>query len=89
VPAGEFRPLTHQSFRQLQPTGRANEYWAAIPDESKNETRVGFYDAGTFGFREIVKVPKIVFDSLDMWVDGGRMYFVYRGHLLSAPLTVK
>ncbi len=86
VPAGEFRPLTHQSFRQLQPTGRTNEYWAAIPDESRNETRVGFYDAGTFGFREVAKIPKIVFDSLDMWVDGGRIYFVYRGHLLSAPL---
>jgi HEAT repeat protein len=83
---GEYRPLTHQTFRQLQPAGKPNEFWAAIPDENKNETVVGVYNAAVFGFKPILKVPKIQFDSLDMWVDQGKVYFVYKGHLLAAPL---
>lgn len=83
---GEYRPLTHQTFRQLQPAGKPNEFWAAMPDENKNETVVGVYNAAVFGFKPVLRVPKIQFDSLDMWVDQGKVYFVYRGHLLAAPL---
>jgi hypothetical protein len=83
---GEYRPLTHQTFRQLQPAGKPNEFWAAMPDENKNETVVGIYNAAVFGFKPVLKLPKIQFDSLDMWVDQGKVYFVYRGHLLAAPL---
>ncbi len=86
---GEYRPLSHQSFRQLQPTGKPNEFWAAMPNEGKNETVVGIYNAAVFGFKPVLKVPKIQFDSLDMWVDQGKVYFVYKGHLLAAPLPAK
>ena len=86
---GEYRPLTHQTFRQLQPTAKPNEFWAAMPNENENETVVGIYNAAVFGFKAVLKVPKIQFDSLDMWVDQGKVYFVYKGHLLAAPLPVK
>jgi hypothetical protein len=87
--AGELRPLAQQYFRPLQPTGKAHEFWAAITDAEKNETSVGRYDSQLFGFTPVVRLPKILFDSLDMWVDqaDGKVYFVYRGHLLAAPLA--
>ncbi len=86
---GEYEPIMQQTFRRLQPTGGQNEYWAAIPDFDKNETTVVVYNAGNFGYRPVMKLPKIIFDSLDMWVDGGVIYFVYRGHLLSVPLPTR
>ena len=85
---GEFRPLAQQTFRPLQPTGRLNEFWAAIANTEKNETQVGIYDTDHFGFKPLLRVPKIMFNSMSMWADepGGKVYFVYRGHLLSLPL---
>lgn len=87
--AGEFRPLSQQSFRPLQKTGIANEFWAAIADHEKNETQIGIYDIKTFGFKPVLKIPKIIFNSMDMWVNeaGAKVYFVYRGHVLALPLT--
>lgn len=86
--AGEFRPLDQQTFRPLQATGKPNEFWAAMPDDEKNQTQVGIYDTRTFGFRAMLKVPNIKFNSMDMFADeaAGKLYFVYRGHLLSLPL---
>jgi hypothetical protein len=86
--AGEFRPLAQQTFRPLQRTGRPNEFWAAISDAENHETEVGLYDTNHFGFRRVLKIPKIMFNSMNMWVDepGAKVYFVYRGHLLSLPL---
>jgi hypothetical protein len=86
--AGEFRPLSEQMFRPLQKTGRPNEFWAALPNTIKNETEVGIYDTNHFGFRTILRIPKIKFNSMKMWVDepGGKIYFVYRGQALSLPL---
>jgi hypothetical protein len=39
----------------------------------------------------LVTLPKISFDSCDMWVDTaeGKAYFVYEGHLLAMPLKLK
>lgn len=87
--AGEFRPLSQQTFRQLQPTSNANEFWAAIFDPKKNETQVGRYDIKTFGFKPVLSIPKIKFNSMSMWVDetAGKVYFVYRGHLLALPMN--
>ena len=90
VPAvGDVRALLQQTFRPLQSTGQANEYWAAIPSRRKNETEVGKFDARTLSFKSIIRLPKITFDSMDMWVDaaGSRICFVYNGHLLSVPFT--
>ncbi len=85
---GEFRPLTQQTFRPLQKAAGANQFWAAIADREKNSTEVGLYDARTFTFKSILRVPKITFNSMSMWVDETekKVYFVYRGHLLSLPI---
>ncbi len=84
---GEFRPLAQTTFRPLQPTGRPNEFWAAILGEN-GETTVGVYDARLFTFQPVRTIPKISFNSMKMYVDSalGKVYFVYRGHLLTLPL---
>jgi hypothetical protein len=85
---GEMGPLAQQSFRPLQKAAAANEFWAAIPDIEHQSTRIGIYNTNNFGFKIMLQIPKIVFNSMSMWVDeaGGKAYFVYRGHLLSLPL---
>lgn len=91
---GEIRPLGQQVFRPLQQTAKLYEHWAAIPDRQKKSTTVGVYDSRLLTFKPVITIPKIVFNSMDMWVDAGeaKIYFVYSGHLLSLPLkppTVK
>lgn len=85
---GEVRPLAQQTFRALQAAATPGEFWAAIPDDGKNETMVGLYNAKTLTFKPIQKLPRIIFDSMDMWVDEkeNKVYFVYTGHLLGLPL---
>ncbi|MBX3299781.1 MAG: HEAT repeat domain-containing protein [Acidobacteria bacterium] len=87
-PKGEFRPLAQQSYRQLQKASVPGTFWAALQDVEANETLVGTYDVRTFKFTLVRRVPKILFNSMMMWVDEpeGRMYFVYRGHILRLPL---
>jgi len=72
----------------LQSAGELGQYWAAIPDETKNQTQVGRYNLKDFSFKPILTVPHIAFDSMSMWVDekGGRLYVVYKGQLLRLPL---
>ncbi len=85
---GEMGPLTQQTFRPLQKAAKANEFWAAIPDVEKKTTSVGIYNTNNFGFKPVMQIPKIIFNSMSMWVDEteGKVYFCYRGHLLSLPL---
>ncbi len=88
---GEFRPLAQQTFRPLQPTANADEFWTAIPDTAKNFTVVGTYNAKTLTFKPLLKIPKINFNSMNMWTDETekKIYFVFDGHLLSLPLAGK
>lgn len=83
---GEVQPLLQQTFRPLQAASAADEFWAAISDSEENETQLGVYNAKTLSFKPLLKIPQIKFDSMNMWVDAGRVYFVYEGHLLSLPL---
>lgn len=85
---GEFAPLAHQIMRPLQPAPSPDEFWAAIPNQEKNETQIGLYNARSFIFKPLQKVSKISFSSMDMWVDEkeGKIYLVYAGHLLALPL---
>jgi hypothetical protein len=85
---GEVRPLAQQTFRPLQPATNAFEFWAAIP--KGDGTVVGIYNSRTFSLKPLLILPKIKFDSMDMWVDqpGGKMYFAYQGHLLSTPIKI-
>ena len=84
---GEVRPIAQQTFRGLQPTGAPGEFWAAIPRGTAG-TLVGTYSTRTFTFKPMLKLPKIIFDSTEMWVDRTtqRVWFTYEGHVLSAPL---
>jgi hypothetical protein len=67
---------------------KPSEFWAAIPSDEKNSTDVGIYDAASLKFKPVLSVPKIRFNSMAMWVDESvnKVYFVYRGHLLTLPL---
>jgi len=86
--AGVFEPLLQEGGRPLQPTGKPDEFWAAVPDRGKNETRVGRYGTRDFSFRTLFVVPQLTFDSYGMWVDeaGAKLYVVYEGQLLRLPL---
>ena len=83
---GDLRPLAQQTSRALQPTGNADEFWVAMSDSENPETQIGTYNTKTFTFKPLMKIPQIRFSSLQMWVDAGKVYFVYEGHLLALPL---
>ena len=85
----DARPLLQQTFRALQPSvANADLLWAAMPDHENTSTEIGVFNARTFTFKPLLKLPQIVFGSMDMWVDEaeGKFYFVYGGHLLALPL---
>ena len=86
---GEIRPLLQQTFRSLQPASNAFHFWVAVPGE--NETVIGIYNTRVFSIRPVLKIPKITFDSMNMWVDeaGSKAYFVYESQLLSVPIKLK
>ncbi len=85
---GEFRPLEDLTYRPLQATGAPDEFWAAVYDKKAKETAVGRYNTKTFTFQTVTKLPEIKLSSMDIRVDekDAKVYFVYEGHLLSAPL---
>lgn len=85
---GIFAPLLQEGDRPLQPTGNADEFWAALPDRARDETRVGRYNTKDFSFRTLLVLPHIRFDSFQMWADeaGAKIYVTYQGQLLRLPL---
>lgn len=85
--SGEIRPIVQQTFRSLQPTATPGEYWAALP-RGESGTIFGIYNAKTLSLRPLVKLPKIIFDSTEMWVEAaeGKVYFAYAGHVLRMNL---
>lgn len=82
---GELRPIAQQTFRPLQSTGTPGEFWAAMPRGSSG-TLFGTYSTRTLKFTTLLKLPKIIFDSTEMWVDGGKVHFTHEGHLLAVPV---
>jgi hypothetical protein len=88
---GEFRPLQELTYRPLQATNAPDEFWAAVYDKKTKETAVGRYNTKTFAFQTLVKLPEIKLSSMDIWVDEkeAKVYFVYEGHVLTAPLIAK
>ena len=85
---GDVEPLINQTFRPLQQASNQFEFWTAVPDEK--ETVIGIYSTRTFTFRPVLKLAKIRFESMAMWVDepAGRAYFAYEGHVLAVPIKV-
>ncbi|HEX6046253.1 MAG TPA: HEAT repeat domain-containing protein [Pyrinomonadaceae bacterium] len=88
---GEFEPLLQGGYRFLQHTDKPDEYWAAIPDQAKDQTRVGRYNVRDFSFKQVMIVPRIEFDSMTMWVDAKqeKVYVVYKGQLLRLRLQTE
>jgi HEAT repeats len=85
---GDFRPLEQQTYRPLQPTSSAGEFWAAVYDEKTKTTEIGRYSQKTFTLQTVLKLPDIFLNSMQIWVDEkeSKVYFVYQGHLLALPL---
>lgn len=86
---GNFRPLRQLTYRPLQPTANANEFWAAIYNPQAKLTEIGRYNEKTFTFQAVKQIPDINLNSMDIWVDEkeAKIYFVYQGHLLALPLA--
>lgn len=86
---GEFAPLMAGGFRRLQESSIPGETWAAIYDARTKTTSIGKYSEQKFTFLPILKLPDIELNSMDVWVDEkeGRVYFVYKTQLLSAPIN--
>jgi hypothetical protein len=85
---GEFRPLLQTGIRLLQPTDNRDWYWAAIPDQAKDQTQVGRYNPRTFTFEPLLMIPHLIFDSMAMTVDqhGASLYVIYQEKLFKIPL---
>jgi hypothetical protein len=88
---GEFRPLIGSISRAAQSAGAPNLFWAAIYDWEKKATKFGRYDTKNFVFTPLLEFPGLSLSSDDIWVDadGGKIWFVYRGHLLRLPLPAE
>lgn len=86
--SGEFAPLSDVGKRFLQPTEKPDEFWVAISDDKKTETKIGRYSLKDFSFKPTMTVPQLIFDSTSMWVSAGekKVYVVYKGQLLRLPL---
>ena len=89
--SGEFRPLIHWVWRAPQSAGATNLFWAAIYDREKKATKFGRYDSKNFVFTPLLEFTGLTLNSHDFWVDadGGKIWFVYRGHLLRLPSPQK
>ncbi|HKR23226.1 MAG TPA: hypothetical protein VJS17_11555, partial [Pyrinomonadaceae bacterium] len=85
---GEFEPLQQKGKRALQRTEKPDEFWVALSDKEKNKTRVGRYNTKDFSFKQVMEIPHIVFDSMNMWIDANaaKIYLVYKGQLVRLPL---
>jgi hypothetical protein len=70
---GEMRPFFDARERKLQPTGKPNEFWAALHssvlDPNLRTTTIGKFDSYNFRFTPVLSLPDIRFESADFVVD--------------------
>ncbi len=89
---GEMRPFFDAGSHELQPTGKPNEFWAAlhssIVDPKLHTTTIGRFDSYNFRFSPVLSFPDIEFDSASLYVDGpGRQIWIaVNGDLLRVSL---
>jgi len=88
---GDFGPLNDDFMRELQPTGKPNEVWAASRNWNKRSTSFGRYDIRNFVFTPLIELPGLLLKNSDFWVDvnASKIWFTYKGHLLRIPLPAK
>ena len=70
---GEFRPFFDAAKKDLQPTGRRNEFWAAVHsdhfDPKLEKTVLGRFDSKNFCFKSVLEFPSVRFESGNSFVD--------------------
>jgi hypothetical protein len=82
-------PLAQQTWRPLQSfMGKTDEFWVANPDFQNRKTVIGIFNVRSFQFKPLMQLPKILFDSMDMWVDEQerKVYITHSGNLLRVTL---
>ncbi len=86
---GELRPLLQNAVRPLQPTGKPNEVWTSLYDETKRATLIGRYHLATFTFVSALELPGFGAQITELHVDeaAGKVYFVHDGNLLRVALS--
>jgi hypothetical protein len=77
--------------RELQPTGKPNEFWAVIYNQQKRGASIGRYDSKNFSFTPVIELPELRLTSNDFWVDAaaGKIWITYQGQLLRLPLPTQ
>jgi HEAT repeat protein len=88
---GEFALLADGAARELQPTGKPNEFWAVIYSQQQRGSSFGRYDSKNFSFTPVVELPDLRLTSNDVWVDAvaGKIWITYQGQLLRLPLPTQ
>jgi len=84
---GDFDPLAWESAHVFQSAG-GDRIWALEWDDAMQASLLGQYDLRRFAFAPMMELRGLQVGSGDIWVDepAGRVYAVYRGHLLRFPL---
>ena len=77
---------------ELQPTGKPNEFWAAlhssVVDPKLQTTTIGRFDSYNFRFEPVLTFPDVEFDSSNFFVDQSehRIWLNVNGDLLLLSL---
>ncbi|HYR22835.1 MAG TPA: hypothetical protein VEP30_07935 [Chthoniobacterales bacterium] len=70
---GEMRPFFDAGRHELQPTGKPNEFWAAlhssVVDPKLTTTAIGRFDSYNFRFTPVLEFPDMHFESASFYVD--------------------
>lgn len=82
---GDFGCLSLLNGRAPQQMSLPNKYYVL-----DDQNTVGIFDAETYRFTELAKVPVTIYDNDHMWVDEQehKIYIVVNGDLISLPIEV-
>jgi HEAT repeat protein len=84
-------PLLQQTWHPLQPfMNKTDEFWVAQPDKKNRKTTIGVFNVRNLTFKPLIQLPKIVFNSMNMWVDEQekKAYIAHGGNLLRIKLPL-
>jgi hypothetical protein len=83
-----YAPWFQQLPRRLQKADGPNASVVWLSMRNDDGTTVGRYNIDSFRWLSQQDIPGLRVPTKDIWVeeDGHRVYFLYKGHLLAAPL---